>query len=377
MTNKIKKTLWKILAPFLPFIILIVVVIFLVSYFIDGIFVQVSQNDNSYLSQEELEIKDKCIQKANWLNKCDNYIDSNKTEELLDADNREESKKIQWSHLYTLLMLEDSDASIDDRLEQIGSGLKSTFIYKTSKIQIQEKVTNENGEEEWKNVKEETKYILVSSNTIYGKYEYQYKEEIQEREGIRTIQENFVQEQLIGEKYGPLKQFLIDYMKIKDEEIEEIVEIVINSSTGYYEQEDEKINFSLDGQFLWPIPGYTKITSNYGYRIHPISGKYKLHSGVDVGAPIGANFVAMADGIVCMATYSDSYGNMVIIKHNEEYSSLYAHGSQLLVKTNQYVTKGTPVLKVGSTGNSTGPHAHFEIRKNNQCVNPMDFFYAQ
>ena len=78
-----------------------------------------------------------------------------------------------------------------------------------------------------------------------------------------------------------------------------------------------------------------------------------------------------------MATYSDSYGNMVIIKHNEEYSSLYAHGSQLLVKTNQYVTKGTPVLKVGSTGNSTGPHAHFEIRKNNQCVNPMDFFYAQ
>ena len=166
-------------------------------------------------------------------------------------------------------------------------------------------------------------------------------------------------------------------MKIKDEEIEEIVEIVINSSTGYYEQEDEKINFSLDGQFLWPIPGYTKITSNYGYRIHPISGKYKLHSGVDVGAPIGANFVAMADGIVCRATYSDSYGNMVIIKHNEEYSSLYAHGSQLLVKTNQYVTKGTPVLKVGSTGNSTGPHAHFEIRKNNQCVNPMDFFYAQ
>ena len=98
MTNKIKKTLWRILAPFLPFIILIVVVIFLVSYFIDGIFVQVSQNDNSYLSQEELEIKDKCIQKANWLNKCDNYIDSNKTEELLDADNREESKKIQWSH---------------------------------------------------------------------------------------------------------------------------------------------------------------------------------------------------------------------------------------------------------------------------------------
>lgn len=126
--------------------------------------------------------------------------------------------------------------------------------------------------------------------------------------------------------------------------------------------------------FAWPIPGYTDITSKYGYRIHPITGKYKLHSGVDVGAPIGTSFVAMADGIVITATYSSSYGNMVIINNGNGISTLYAHGSEILVKTNQYVEKGMPILKVGSTGNSTGPHAHFEVRINNKCVNPLQYF---
>ncbi len=69
------------------------------------------------------------------------------------------------------------------------------------------------------------------------------------------------------------------------------------------------------GMFIWPIPGYTKITSHFGMRVHPITGAYKLHSGTDVGAPIGANFVAMADGTVIKATYNSAYGNMVMIDH--------------------------------------------------------------
>lgn len=69
--------------------------------------------------------------------------------------------------------------------------------------------------------------------------------------------------------------------------------------------------------FTWPIPGYTLITSHFGMRTHPITGVYKLHSGTDVGAPIGANFVAMADGIVTTAKYSNAYGNMVMIDHRQ------------------------------------------------------------
>ena len=73
------------------------------------------------------------------------------------------------------------------------------------------------------------------------------------------------------------------------------------------------------GMFIWPIPGYTLITSHFGMRTHPITGVYKLHSGTDVGAPIGANFIAMADGIVTTAKYSNAYGNMVMIDHRKQY----------------------------------------------------------
>lgn len=129
----------------------------------------------------------------------------------------------------------------------------------------------------------------------------------------------------------------------------------------------------IGGALTWPIPGYTTITSEYGMRVHPITGAYKLHTGTDIGAPMGADFVAMAKGVVTKASMTPAYGNMVIIDHGGGVQTLYAHGSEILVQVGQEVEAGTPVLKVGSTGYSTGPHAHFEIRINGQPVNPMDY----
>lgn len=129
-----------------------------------------------------------------------------------------------------------------------------------------------------------------------------------------------------------------------------------------------------NGMFIWPTPGYTTITSHFGMRVHPISGLYKFHTGVDVAAPEGAEFVAMADGTVSIAKYSSSYGNLVMIDHGNGIATLYAHGTQILVEENQVVTQGTVVMTVGSTGNSTGPHAHFEVRINGNFVNPEDYF---
>ena len=124
---------------------------------------------------------------------------------------------------------------------------------------------------------------------------------------------------------------------------------------------------------IWPVPGYTTITSEYGMRVHPITGAYKLHTGMDVSAPIGASFVASANGIVSKATYNSAYGNMVIIDHGGGVQTLYAHGSEILVQLGQVVSAGTEILKVGSTGYSTGPHAHFEIRIDGQTINPIDY----
>ena len=129
----------------------------------------------------------------------------------------------------------------------------------------------------------------------------------------------------------------------------------------------------IGGNFIWPAPGYTTITSPFGLRTHPITGIYKLHTGTDIGAPYGANFVASNDGVVVKAEYNSAYGNMVIINHGGGVMTLYAHGSSIEVKEGDIVKQGQTVLKVGSTGYSTGPHAHFEIRVNGEYLNPMDY----
>ncbi len=129
----------------------------------------------------------------------------------------------------------------------------------------------------------------------------------------------------------------------------------------------------VGGEMAWPVPGHTRITSNFGMRTHPITGVYKLHTGVDISASIGDLFIAANDGVVAKAEYNTAYGNMVLINHGGGVSTLYAHGSEILVEVGQEVKRGDPVLKVGSTGYSTGPHAHFEVRINGQYVNPIPY----
>ncbi len=137
-----------------------------------------------------------------------------------------------------------------------------------------------------------------------------------------------------------------------------------------------RMNIGYDyvgGEMAWPVPGYTLITSPYGMRTHPITGVYKLHTGTDISAPMGTDFIAANDGVVAKAEYNYAYGNMVMINHGGGVSTLYAHGSQILVEVGQSVTRGEPVLKVGSTGYSTGTHAHFEVRINGQYTDPMPY----
>ena len=127
------------------------------------------------------------------------------------------------------------------------------------------------------------------------------------------------------------------------------------------------------GKMVWPIPNHYRITSKYGMRTHPITGVYKLHTGVDISAPKGTDFNAMAYGIVVKAEFNKAYGNMVILDHGGGVQTLYAHGTSIEVEVGQVVNAGHTVIKVGSTGYSTGPHAHFEIRLDGKTVNPLDY----
>ena len=129
----------------------------------------------------------------------------------------------------------------------------------------------------------------------------------------------------------------------------------------------------IGGDMRWPVPGYSRITSNFGMRVHPITGVYKLHTGVDISAPEGTNFIAAADGVVVQAYYNSAYGNMVMIDHGGGVVTLYAHGSSIEVSVGDTVKQGQTVLKVGHTGYATGPHAHFEIRVNGEYKNPLNY----
>ena len=127
------------------------------------------------------------------------------------------------------------------------------------------------------------------------------------------------------------------------------------------------------GKFAWPVPGSQRITSYYGYRIHPVYKTRKFHTGIDVGAGYGLNIVAAGDGTVTLATTNGGYGKCIIVNHGSGITTLYGHCSTLLVAQGDKVTKGQIIAKVGSTGVSTGPHLHFEVRVNGSTTDPLQY----
>ena len=133
----------------------------------------------------------------------------------------------------------------------------------------------------------------------------------------------------------------------------------------------------VGGEFAWPAPGYTTITSRYGMRIHPILKTARVHTGTDIAMPTGAYVIAANDGVVIKSMYVTGYGNMVMIDHGGGVSTLYGHGSELIAQTGQEVKKGDIIMKAGSTGWSTGPHLHFEVRINGTAVDSLPYITNQ
>ena len=130
-----------------------------------------------------------------------------------------------------------------------------------------------------------------------------------------------------------------------------------------------------NGNFIWPTPSCHVVTSPFGMRMHPILGVYKMHTGIDIGADYGASILAADGGTVIISGYDDGgYGNYIVIDHGNGFTTLYGHMSKREVSEGQSVYQGQEIGLVGSTGNSTGPHLHFEISQDGTRVNPLNYF---
>lgn len=181
---------------------------------------------------------------------------------------------------------------------------------------------------------------------------------------MKTLQQRYVKQLSAGEK--KLQEQITAYKKEQAE-----IEAKIMEATN---QIPANIQFT-GGEMLWPVAASgTVITSNYGIREHPIQGVVKQHTGLDIGgAALGTPVVAAADGVVTYAGWLGGYGNCVMINHGDGVVTLYGHGNKILTTVGKEVKQGETIMEVGSTGNSTGPHLHFEVRINGSYTNPLNY----
>lgn len=159
-------------------------------------------------------------------------------------------------------------------------------------------------------------------------------------------------------------------IQAQNEEIEALEQAVAAEKKALDEAQRRKYD---GGVFAWPAPSYTRISDDYGYRMHPTLHVRKFHNGIDLAAPGGSPILAAYNGEVVAAAYSSTMGNYVMIDHGDNLFTIYMHASKLYVKKGQEVTRGEKIAAVGTTGRSTGNHLHFGVRLNGSYVSPWNY----
>lgn len=286
------------------------------------------------------------------------------TQEKLEVveENYEKNKTLMEERL--VVMYECGDISYLDLLLQ-----SSNLVEFLSNYYIIEEIISSDNEllesiEKEKNEIETTKNQLEEEKAKLKLLKVKKEQTRIIMQNNKTIQQNEIDK--LSESEKELQQKIQEF-KNEEARIENLIKLASN-------------DFVYNGEFTggvmaWPIAkSGTYITSNYGSREHPIQGVTRFHSGIDIGnAGFGAPVIAAADGIVSMASYYGGYGNCVMINHGNGISTLYGHGQKILVTAGTQVKKGDLIMEVGSTGVSTGPHLHFEVRINGSTVNPLPY----
>lgn len=199
--------------------------------------------------------------------------------------------------------------------------------------------------------------------------------EVEEANVSSLIREKEAQIYSVSSDISSKEAAIKEYEAMIAQQNEEIaaLEKAVAEEKARLEAENARARIYNGGMFAWPCPGYTRISDEYGNRIHPILGTQQFHNGLDMAAPGGTAILAAYDGDVVAAAYSSSMGNYVMIDHGSGLYTVYMHCSALYVSKGQSVTKGQNIAAVGSTGRSTGNHLHFSVRLNGSYVSPWNY----
>lgn len=263
---------------------------------------------------------------------------------------------------------------------------RARAMYENSDIKYLEILFGANSFSDFLSRMEMMTQIIEYDNSVLDKLEATKKKiEAAKKELEETHERQKEESKNLGQRKSALdntlaqKQALLDEATKDIEAYTAIYEAAEAAEAKMIEENKAALSSSANpveysgGKLAWPTPGVTYITSYFGYRIHPVYGYRKYHSGIDIGAGYGRDIVASADGVVTLATTNGGYGRCVIINHGSGITTLYGHCSSLLVSSGQRVTRGQLIAKVGSTGVSTGPHLHYEVRVNGSATDPLSY----
>lgn len=296
--------------------------------------------------------------------------------------------------------LENAERLADEQLERYRTRVRAmeengnlnyfAMIFKANNLGEMLTAMDDIGEimESDKEIQDE--YVRARNNAEEVKLEYEaYREEVEAKQDVLREEQKELEKdieeatQLILDLEADLENKQAEYDAISAEE--DATNAAIDKLVAQLEAERAAAavvpnvgsggsSVSGTGTFVFPVASYVYISSRFGMRVHPITGQYKSHTGMDIASNQGTAVYACDSGTVVLAEWYGGYGNCIMIDHGNGYTTLYGHLSVISVSKGQTVSQGNTIGQVGSTGNSTGPHLHLEVYKNGSRIDPEQFY---
>lgn len=272
--------------------------------------------------------------------------------------------------------LEEAQKKVDTQNENLNDRLRN--MYKTSSVGYVDVLLDSGSVSEFLTNLDLVKIIYKDDQRVLEELKTAREEVEKKKNAVEELQADLeASKEVTAEEKSVIEAKKAEVAKNNDEldkmndelqaEADRMTSVI--ASTG-----SSSSNSTYTGGVLeWPTPSSSYITSPFGNRVHPISGRYSFHTGVDIGASSGSAIIAANDGKVILAGWNGGYGKCVIVDHGGGITTLYAHCSSINVSYGQHVSRGQTIARVGTTGNSTGPHLHFEVRLNGAYKNPLNY----